>query len=234
MRVKQGINLIPSSVLAARARRLRLRVWIGVHALLLAGAATALVVARPRTDGLVERLHREHEEARTLLAQSQESLAHTVERLREARQRQAVAQRIGARPDFSGLLQALSQQLDPRAQLEQVLIAPLVVEPEATAPTVATADPASPPAEGTPPPPIPVREEYQVMIAGIATNAGVASEYLLRLDRTGYFSGVHLASTSPRQIGEARAVEFRIVGVLGRPLLADAKLSRDDATEPNP
>jgi len=232
--VKQGINLIPSSILAARARRSRLRVWIGVHAVLLAGAGAALLVARPRTDGLVERLHREHEEARTLLATSQEELARTVERLREARLRQAVARRIGARPDFSGLLQTLSQQLDPRAQLEQVLIAPLVVEPEAAPPVAAVVDGAASGAEGPPPAPIPVREEYQVMISGIATNAGVASEYLLRLDRTGYFSAVRLGSTNLRQIGEARAVEFQIIGVLGQARLAGAGHERDTATEPNP
>ncbi|GEM_PF-3137404 len=232
--MKQGINLIPSSILAARARRSRLRVWIGVHTLLLAGAGAALVLARPRTDGLVERLRREHGEARTLLAASQEELAGTVERLREARMRQAVAQRIGARPDFSGLLQTLSQQLDARAQLEQVLIAPLIVEPEAPKPSAQMADGTPPAAGGPPSPPLAVREEYQVMISGIATSAGVASEYLLRLDRTGYFSGVHLASTSPRQIGEARAVEFQIIGVLGQARLADAQPTLAEPLEPNP
>jgi len=148
--------------------------------------------------------------------------------------RQAVAQRIGARPDFSGLLQTLSQQLDARAQLEQVLIAPLIVEPEAPKPSAQMADGTPPAAGGPPSPPLAVREEYQVMISGIATSAGVASEYLLRLDRTGYFSGVHLASTSPRQIGEARAVEFQIIGVLGQARLADAQPTLAEPLEPNP
>lgn len=228
--MKQGINLIPSSILTARARRGRLRVWIGVHAVLLAGAGAAMVVARPRTDGLVERLHREHEEARTLLADSQEGLARTVDKLREARLRQAVARRIGARPDFSGLMQTLSQQLDTRAQLEQVLIAPLVVEP--VAPVAAGVDESGQPVVAAPPPP--VREEYQVMISGIATNAGVASEYLLRLDRTGYFSGLRLASTGPRSIGESRAVEFQLIGVLGQPRLAGAEEPTAGEAEGNP
>lgn len=234
--MKQGINLIPSSILAARARRVRLRFWITINAALGIAAASFLFVARPQTNGLVDRLEAEHEDARSQLASAQEQLAHHAQMLREARTNLAVARRIGARPDFSGLLQTVARELDPRASLDLLMIAPLAADqpdprgPEAIAQaaaaqaaavlaavTGAAPQPATPAAA-----PKPARDRYEVMLSGIATTAGVASEFVLRLDQTGYFSNVRLVSTSGRDIDELRAVEFQITGTLGDSSLAAA------------
>lgn len=211
--MKQGINLIPRTILTARARRARARAWVVADAALGVTMAAVLALSHPESSGLVERLRAEHEEARSSLAGAQESLARTVVDLREARNQEAIARRLGARPEFSGLLRTIALELDPRATLDQVLIAPLVVQPDAPSP----GHPATPPDAGVvaPPAPEPVREQYRVLISGLATSAGVASEFVLRLERSGYFESVKLTSTSGRELGDVRAVEFNISGVLG-------------------
>jgi hypothetical protein len=233
--VKHQVNLIPAPILAARARRARLRAWIAIDTLVAGALCATLATAHPQSSGLIDRLAAEHESARVDLATAQEHLAATADALRGARAQEAVAQRLGARPDFSGLLRTISMELDERATLDQVLIAPLAEEPrepESPAPpdpreivqqAVGMLTGAAPAPQ--PPPPEPARERYHVLLSGMATSAGVASEFVLRLERTGYFSSVTLTSTSGRDFGTIRAVDFRITGVLGEGRLAVAEES---------
>lgn len=217
--MKNGINLIPAQILTARVRRRRLRAWLVVDSMLGAGLLAVLLTSGPRASGVVDRLRSEHESARSTLATAQEQLAATVRSLREARTRQAVTRRIGARPDFSGLLRTVANRLDSRATLEQILIAPLALEGEAGAPA---GSPASPAPGGAGAAPV-VREQYRVLLAGLAVSTGIASDFVLRLDETGYFSQVKLTSTRGRDIEGLRAVEFQITGTLGEGELAVAK-----------
>lgn len=217
--VKQGINLIPSSILVARARRDRLRAWLVADSVLAAAVVGVVAVAHPEASGLIERLRSEHESARSALATAQENLLETVTGLREARAEEAVARRLGARPDFSGLLRTIAMELDDRATLDQVLVAPLAIDPAGQGGAREPSGASGPESERSSAV-APVREQYQVLITGVATSAGIASEFVLRLERSGYFSDVGLSSTSPRDVGEIRAVAFRITGVLGEGRLA--------------
>jgi hypothetical protein len=99
---------------------------------------------------------------------------------------------------------------DPRALVQQAISA-------------VTGAPAPASTETPAPTPQPVRERYHVLLSGTATSAGVASEFVLRLERTGYFSSVTLTSTSGRDLGTVRAVDFRITGILGEGRLAIAE-----------
>ncbi|MEZ6234693.1 MAG: hypothetical protein R3B68_10940 [Phycisphaerales bacterium] len=214
--MKHAINLIPASILDRRARRSRLRLWIAVDAAALAIAAAAWLSARPQADGLITRLQSEHLDAGARLAVEQANLARTRAALNDALQREATARRIGARPDFSGLLLVVGERLDPRATLEQVLIAPA----NAQAPD---SDPSGRPsarATGQPgasqiPSYASEDTQYQLLINGVAVSAGVVNRLVLQLDETGYFSHVTLNSTGPRPVGDIHAVQFRITGTLG-------------------
>lgn len=234
--MKHAINLMPASVLSQRKRRARLRTWLVVDASLLAAGAAALALARPEASGRADRLRDEFEETRVSLAREQEHLATATSDLRQARTRQIIERRIGARPDFSGLLHTLSQTLDSRAFLEQVIIAPVVVEPPQGSPAPAQSPARASAASGTPSPPPSdspvITPQYQVLLSGVAVNMGVVHELVLRLDQTRYFSDVWPASTSARVVGEVEGVEFRIIATLGQGLLAEAPTTADRREQP--
>lgn len=204
--MKHGINLIPSHVLIGRKRMRRARAWIGIDALAALGVGAFLVAARPASSGLADRLASERSEVEADLAAAQDALARTTEALRTARAREAVARRTGARPDFTGLLHLLGEHLDDRAMLHQVLIAP-----------VSTDGPGAAPGEHA------GRSQYSVLVTGLARSVGIVSEYVLRLDESGYFSSIGLTSTTGRDVGGSRAVDFRLIGALSDAPLASAE-----------
>lgn len=226
--MNKAINLIPTPILAARARRRRLRAWIVGDALAGTAIVVALVLMSPQASERVGRLRSEYEAARISLAGEQERLARLASDLRAAKAREAVQRRIGARPDFSGLLYTLGQTLDQRAFLEQVVIAPQVFgdEPAPTPPTgtpvSAAATPAAPSGAPAPSP----HERYQLLISGVALNMATVSDVVLRLDESGYFAHVGPATTTAREVGTVRGVEFKIVATLGEGRLAGVDVSR--------
>ena len=211
-----AINLIPASILARRARRHRLHLWIALDAAALAIAALAWLSAHPQADGLITRLQSEQLDAGARLAVEQANLARSRAALDEALHREATARRIGARPDFSGLLLVVGDRLDPRATLEQVLIAPTNAQaPDSEAPTRPGGRVPGQSASSQVPSYASEDTQYQLLINGVAVSAGVVNRLVLELDETGYFSHVTLNSTGPRQVGDIHAVQFRITGTLG-------------------
>lgn len=189
-------NLIPTSVLAARARSRRLRLWslsAGVYTTL---AASGCLLAFSGDD---ESVHIEGRLAETTA--EIDALTSAVSKLKldiaSASRQIAAAKEVTAHPDWSTLLSVVADARPQGLVLDDLAIDPLAPKAERSA---KSAQPASTRPAG-----------YTLTLRGLAKGPREVTAFVLNLEALQLFASVELRQSSAARTSDADAAAFHIV-----------------------
>ncbi|CAG0996421.1 hypothetical protein PHYC_02591 [Phycisphaerales bacterium] len=189
------INLLPAHRVRALRLRRRTRAWclFGVAYIL---AIIALWSTYAAGSGVSTGMAEQISTAKTLLDSNERELEGLQKVLAEARNRVESAKAIVDHPDWSTLLEVLARTRGEDVALERLALAQ---RPDSVAR----------------PGDLPARGPWTLNVAGAAASHGAATQFVLRLERSGLFESVSLSETRERGgsgiAGTTALIDFTVV-----------------------
>lgn len=197
-------NYIPAHRLAARQRRLRLRLW----ATALVGYGTALAVVYIVCFGLWSV---DSKGIETQLGEIEARIEHTGRRITATQAQLQTAdlilkvnQAVSNQPDWSGLLVLLASELDDDVVLRQCLLIPQKEKDS----SIGSKD--ENPLAGQ------KNQAYVLKLVGYGRTQAAVSRFILDLEKTGLFEKVKLIRTNRERFLSDDAVAFNAQCLLGK------------------
>lgn len=200
------INLIPTSRLIAKRRRMRMRSWTTV----VIGYAGALTLTFGVVHALAARDDRSLSTQLSALANETAKSEATAKSLRtELKQAQLQwesSHAVGRQPDWSMLLTILAHDIGADIVLRQLDLQPVAPQPavSAPAPTLNPGAPSKPPQDVAEP------DQFVLRFNGYGQTQTAVSQFVLRLENIGLFSQVKLVETRREPFLDSEAIAFRI------------------------
>jgi Tfp pilus assembly protein PilN len=199
------VNLIPAGRRVARSSRRHIRNWAiaggcWVAVLLLSCTWMRVVWAHADDADLSDQLAEAQERLQT--AQARDRIA--VAELKAAERTLETARLAADRPDWTQLLNLLSNYRGDGIQIEAIDLAGGLAPEE---PPGAAGKPAKP---GKKPAAVVLREKYDLKLSGIARSTQDAADFVVKLERTEAFTRVVIAETASRDVQGIPMTSFRI------------------------
>lgn len=191
-----GVNLLPSTVLAARAQKRRRSLWARSLVVYCCVILIGLLVADGALVQPIDALEAESIALDSDLTATEAGAALLAEREVELKAELRVLKEIYGQPDWSVLLLHLGERLTADAKLRSVRVSLAQRAGEAMTPGHLARGP------------------YRLELSGAARSQSDVTKYVLRLERAGLLDEVTLEGTSPTRLADGDGVLFSIVAVL--------------------
>jgi len=198
------VNLIPAGRLAARRRKARWLVWAtvcGAYAALVAGGSLTFHVAHAGAGrsmaGRLEAVDRQIERDDRMLLEVRRQLAETMNALE-------TTTAIHDQPDWGKLLTGLSVQVGEEIVLTRCQLTTLTADDKALTAETSGSVPALPLGAFL------TGCRHRLLLNGFGQSQESVSRFVLRLEETGAFDLVRLASSSRQTFLKSEAVAFSV------------------------